>query len=867
MNDTMARILRRVEKPARYVDGEWNVIRKDWETADVRMAFCFPDVYEVGMSHLGLQILYHVVNRRRDALMERSFAPWPDMERELRAAGFYLYTLESRRPLKDFDIVAFTLQYELTYTNVLNMLALGGIPPLARERGEDAPLVVAGGPCAFNPEPLADFIDCFVLGEGEEVVHEILDLYLTGRQKGWGKGRVLLELARRVPGVYVPGLYRVEYGPDGGVVAVRPLAPGVPERVVRRVLPDLDAAPYPLKPLVPNLTPVHDRIMLEIFRGCGRGCRFCQAGFTYRPVREKNLATLVAQAEALVRQTGHEEISLTSLSSADYSHIVPLVSELGARYGPARINVSLPSLRVDSFSVDLARAAQGVRRTTLTFAPEAGTQRLRDTINKGVTEEDLIAAVDAAFAAGWTAVKLYFMIGLPTETTEDLDGIVDLTRTVLERGRRAGVPPARLRVTVSVSSFVPKPHTPFQWEPQEPLEVLRKKQDYLRRRLRDRRIEFHWHDAEMSFLEAVMARGDRRLGRVIYSAWRAGCRFDGWQEHFRPDLWRRAFAEAGLSPERYAHRRYAYGEVLPWDHLDTGVSRRYLEREHGRALAGRTTSDCRFEDCTGCGLCPALGLRVALAEGTRAWGGEGRHAPARTGPGRRYRLRLTKAGPAAYLGHLDFARVVAQAARRAGLPLAYSHGFNPRPRLAFAAPLAVGVTSEAEYCDLELEEPVPPGSLAASLNANLPEGITVTAAGLVPGNGPSLMSQADRALYRATPPGSVAWPPEALEAAARNLLAAEEVKVVRAGKKGPREVNLRPRIFELSVAHAGGPPALLMVLGVGELGAVRPEEVLEALGRGAGLDLDLPAWDLHRVEVYDRWGQPLMAGAASVTSF
>ncbi|MBC7106461.1 MAG: TIGR03960 family B12-binding radical SAM protein, partial [Firmicutes bacterium] len=787
MNGEMARILRRVEKPARYVDGEWNVIRKDWGGVRVRMAFCFPDVYEVGMSHLGLQILYHVANGRPDTLMERSFAPWPDMERELRAAGLRLYALESRRPLRDFDIVAFTLQYELTYTNLVNMLALGGIPPLARERGEDAPLVLAGGPCAFNPEPLADFVDCFVLGEGEEVLHEILDLYAAGRERGWGKARLLLELARSVPGVYVPGLYRVEYG-AGGVEAVRPTAPGIPERVVRRVLKDLEGAPYPLRPLVPNLTPVHDRIVLEIFRGCTRGCRFCQAGFTYRPVRERGPAVLVAQAEALVRHTGHEEISLASLSSADYSHIVPLVGELGARYGPARINVSLPSLRVDSFSVELARAAQGVRRTTLTFAPEAGTQRLRDAINKGVTEEDLVAAVDAAFASGWTAVKLYFMIGLPTETTEDLDGIVDLARTVLERGRRAGVPPGRLRVTVSVSSFVPKPHTPFQWEPQEPLEVLREKQDYLRRRLRDRRIEFHWHDAEMSFLEAVLARGDRRLGRVIYGAWRAGCRFDGWREHFRPDLWRRAFAEAGLSPEAYAHRRYAHGEVLPWDHLDTGVSRRYLEREHERALAGRTTVDCRFEDCTGCGLCPALGLRVALAGGNPPAVGERRTAPPGNGPVLRYRLRLTKGGPAAYLGHLDFARVVAQAARRAGLPLAYSRGFNPRPRLAFAAPLAVGITSEAEYCDLELEGPAAPEGLAAALNANLPEGIAVTAAGVVPGNGPSPMGLAVRALYRAVPPEDAPWPPEALEDAVRRLLAAEEVKVVRAGKKGPREV-------------------------------------------------------------------------------
>ncbi|SHI97575.1 TIGR03960 family B12-binding radical SAM protein [Desulfofundulus thermosubterraneus] len=609
----LEQVLHRVQKPARYVGGEWNTIYKDWGKTAVKVAFAFPDVYEVGMSHLGLQILYHVVNSREDALMERTFAPWVDMEREMRRRGIPLFTLESHRPVRDFDILAFTLQYEMTFTNILNMLDLAGIPLCSDQRGPEHPLVIAGGPCAFNPEPLASFIDLFVIGEGEEVFHELLDLYLElgGHRAG---RRHFLRRAAEIPGIYVPSLYRVEYHPDGTISAIEPIAGGVPPKVTKRVIRNFDQVSFPVKPLVPYLGVVHDRGMLEVQRGCTRGCRFCQAGVIYRPVREKSPATLLRQASKIVKHTGYDEISLVSLSTADYSRVQEVVRSLLDQLGDMGVSVSLPSLRVDAFSVALAREVQRVRRASLTFAPEAGTQRLRDVINKGVTEENLMEAVSAAFAAGWQAIKLYFMIGLPAETEEDLRGIAELARRVLARGRELGVPRNRLRVTVSASSFVPKSHTPFQWEPQVEMEELYRRQALLRGLLKEKGLVFHWHEVEASFLEAVLARGDRRLGRVLEEAWRLGCRFDGWSECFDFARWQEAFRVAGLDPTWYAYRRYAYDDLLPWDHIDAGVSRKYLVLEHKRAMEGKVTPDCRTGKCPGCGLCPTLEIEPELLD-------------------------------------------------------------------------------------------------------------------------------------------------------------------------------------------------------------------------------------------------------------
>lgn len=610
-------ILPRVTKPIRYQGNEFNSVHKDWGKAQVRMAFAFPDLYEVGMSHLGLQILYGLVNDREDLLLERVFAPWTDMEDLLRRHNLPLFSLESYRPLRDFDILGFTLQYEMSFTNILNMLDLAGIPLRAAERSDSFPLVVGGGPCAYNPEPLADFFDFFVIGDAEEVLLEIMDTAKAFKQGPSGriaKGDFLAEISR-VRGIYVPKFYEVSYKASGGIEKIEPVNPRVPAKVVKRVVKDLNTAYFPTKPIVPFADTVHDRVMLEVLRGCTRTCRFCQAGMIYRPVRERDQETLLKQAKELVRNTGHEEISLTSLSTADYSCVQPLITSLMEEFKDEMVGISLPSLRVDAFSVDLAKEIQKVRKTGLTFAPEAGTQRLRDVINKGVTEENLMEAVAGAFAAGWTTIKLYFMIGLPTETKEDVAGIAELAYKVLKKGKeilKEQKSKKSLKVTVSVSSFVPKSHTPFQWVAQDPVVMLQEKQQYLKSLLKDRHITYNYHDARLSFLEAVFAKGDRKLGQVLETAWAKGCKFDSWSEYFKYETWLEAFRECGIDPEFYAYRRPGFEETFPWEHLHTGVSKKYLFEEYQKALQAELTKDCRLDRCPGCGVCGDLNVKLLL---------------------------------------------------------------------------------------------------------------------------------------------------------------------------------------------------------------------------------------------------------------
>jgi len=615
------KILPKVEKPLRYLGDEWNVEKKDWDSVRLKAVFAFPDIYEIGMSHLGLSIIYHLVNDRHDFLMERVFAPWTDMEDELKKNNLPLFSLESYKPLNEFDVVAFTLQYEMSFSNILNMLDLGRVPVWSFERGNSDPLVIAGGPCAYNPEPLADFIDAFVIGEGEEVTLEVLEVIARHKEARNGqleRGQLLEELIS-VPGVYVPKFYQVDYLPDGKVKEIQPLHKNAPKSIAKRYMKNLDTAFFPTKPIVPYLEVVHDRAMLEVLRGCTRGCRFCQAGMLYRPVRERHPEVLKEQAEKLIRNTGYNEISLTSLSTSDYTCIEPVIKELLDKYSEEGIGISLPSLRVDSFSMDLANQVQRVRKSSLTFAPEAGTQRLRDVINKGVTEENLMQVTEVAFREGWHKIKLYFMMGLPTETNEDLDGIADLAYKVLLLGdkvrREQGVKGLQLQVTISVAGFVPKAHTPFQWVPQTRIADLKEKQQYLRSKIKNKRVTYNYHDAQLSFIEAIFAKGDRKLGKILYTAWQKGCKFDGWSQHFKFEVWLESIKEVGLDPDWYAYRELDYNDILPWEHIDMGVKKQYLIQEHQKAMETAVTGDCRFKHCTVCGICQDFDVALDLKGG------------------------------------------------------------------------------------------------------------------------------------------------------------------------------------------------------------------------------------------------------------
>jgi len=596
--ETLDRILPHVARPARYAGGEWNSVVKDWGSTEVRMALVFPDLYEVGMSNMGIAVLYELLNAQSDILVERAFTPWPDMENALRRAGLPLYSLESRHPLSQFDIIGFSLGSELTYTNVLKTLDLAGVPLLSSQRGEADPLVVAGGTCAMNPEPMAGFFDLFVLGEGEEVALELLEAYRTWKAGGRGEKEDFLRQAAAIPGIYVPSFYHVSYLPDGTVEAIHPVVPEAPARVTRRWVRKLP--PPPVRPVVPFMEIIHDRAAIEVQRGCARGCRFCQAGVVYRPPRERSQEEILDAAEQILRNTGYGELSLLSLSTSDYSGLEPLVAELMSRHQQDRLAISLPSLRMDSFSVGLADALQKGKRSGLTFAPEAGSQRLREGINKAATEDDLLTAAQTAFSRGWRGLKLYFMVGLPGETEEDVEGIARLAKRIQEAGRQCTGRQVGLRL--GVGCFVPKAHTPFQWAPQADREALESKIRTLQQGLRRTGIHLSWHAPESSLLEGVLARGDRRLGQAILRAWELGCAFDAWAEHFRFDLWQQALAECGLEPGFYAHRERPVEEVLPWAHIDPGVTTSFLRREWSRSLRGQTTADCRTNNCAGCGF-------------------------------------------------------------------------------------------------------------------------------------------------------------------------------------------------------------------------------------------------------------------------
>mgnify|MGYP004486784233 FL=1 len=607
LKDQLEPLLLKVQKPIRYVGGEFNSVVKDKKNIRTRMALCFPDNYEIGMSHLGLKILYSLINAREDCWAERVYAPWPDMEALMRENHIPLYGLESLDPLREFDFLGFSLQYELSYTNILNMLDLAGIDPLAENRTNDDPVIFAGGPCAMNAEPLCDFFDCFQLGEGEEIMLEMIDLYQKHRASGKWDKKAFLKDAAQIPGMYVPSLYDVTYHEDGTIAAITP-KDGAPATITKRIVKDFDKVFYPDTFIVPYTEVVHDRAVLEVMRGCIRGCRFCQAGFIYRPIRAKKPDTLCSQGKALCESTGYEEMSLASLSTSDHPQVEEMLDKIIDYTQEEHINLSLPSLRVDNFSKELLEKVSKVRKSGLTFAPEAGTQRLRDVINKGVTEEEIMRTSRIAFEGGYTSVKLYFMLGLPFETMDDVLGITALGQRVVDLYYSLPTKPKgkAVNVSISVSTFVPKPFTPFQWAAQDTYDEIVEKQHALTHSVTTRKISRAWHEVRTSVLEGVIARGDRRLGKAIYNAWKMGCKFDSWEEFFDFDKWVKAIADAGLTMEFYASRQRTPDEIFPWDHIDVGVSKAFLRREYEKASRAEVTPNCK-EHCAGCGANKLIG--------------------------------------------------------------------------------------------------------------------------------------------------------------------------------------------------------------------------------------------------------------------
>lgn len=815
-----------VKKPSRYVGNEFHVVKKDWGSARMRMALAFPDLYEIGMSHQGLQILYHLVNSRDEFLAERVYAPDLDLEKLLRQSNLPLFSLESRRPLAEFDVVGITLPYELCYTNILSILDCAGIPFRAADRDGSYPLIIGGGPGAFHPEPVADFFDAILLGDGEEAILEIAEIVMESNENGSPEKAALLNRLADVQGLYVPSFFSPEYDQTGEFKGVRPLVPGY-ERVRRRVLPRLPDVPF--SPLVPLARIVHDRLGVEIARGCTRGCRFCQAGIIYRPVRERPPEQIFEIAQAGIAQGGFDEVALLSLSTGDYACLPELLSKLMDNFASKRVSVSMPSMRVGTLTPEIMAQIRRVRKTGFTLAPEAGSDRLRRIINKGITEEDLLDTSRAAFGLGWKLIKLYFMFGLPMETREDFEAIPELARKVLRTANRGGC-----NINVSAATFVPKPHTSFQWEPQLDIEQGFDRIGRLKESLRGRGFRLKWHDPRQSFLEGVMSRGDRRLSNVIEEAWRRGARLDAWAEFYDLNVWQHAAKKCGVDLSRYLRRR-DFAEPLPWEHLDTGVDKEFVKQEYDKATDGVYTPDCRNHGCQKCGLCDFKSVQpvvhrcrgekqheeVVVRQPEREFE---RHPPVpacggdENAPHFVYRIIYSRLDAARFLGHLELIQVLYRVFRRVDLPIHFSKGFNPSPKVIFSPALPVGTESLAEYLIVDLTKPIADmESLVREMNRNLPTGLEVKHVEL----GSKKQSEKIETCYLVSVPKDV--PSTILDAFIGR--SDYSLSVSRKGKE--RRMDVRPFVKELSLTEDGR-IQLVMASVPGKLG-VKPMELLAAV--------------------------------------